>query len=375
MGWYSSKRILMQIHGTLHIHAVAFIILMFCEYSFVAVLLDTYDSRFTVSIFALTYKLITYGLLLLMLASAAPKKTTLVPAIVCFIIFSVARIFFDGSLSNTLFSLPIFLFVFHTFRHKPDVFMRGFYYLLALNIVLVFFQMLGVHEYFYVLSLSSPDPLHEFSFIQNDGYLPHHQHRPHGMFASTIQLSLFKYCLIGMLLIIPNIPKIVYSALGVFLIISGSITGLLLFFFCCFLILIRKDFWCTALSAYLTLILIHIFLPDYFVSNFSVEIAASRIESRLFIDAQHSFFSKHGFVFQKSHILYIIIASAVCSLISFLKFGMNRTLLFSGYLSLLIMPLINHPLFNDMRFSFLVAFVISGLYFFKYQDIPDNRSN
>lgn len=344
-------------------YATVLLFLIFSEYTFISLILQSYSDPMLVNSFVLTYKLITYGLLFAVLLYLPITTTVLLPAIIFFLCYSLLRLFFDGSLSNVFFSFPIFILAFFSARKMPELFLRGFKLLIICNVFLVAVQFLGLHEVFYWLSHSSPDPVSSFSYLQADEYLPQHQHRPHGMFASTIQLSLFEYFVIVMLVLTPNIPAIYYLLFGNLLVLTGSTTGFLLLGISLLFSLVQRKMLYVLFSGLFALAVLSTWFPYFVDANFSFDIIKSRFTSRLDIDASHSFIAKFNFVYLFDYLPLLFSSAAFFILVVAFFYGLRFSILCFFTLSVLLMLLFNHPIVNDMRYSFLWAVVISHLYY------------
>jgi len=341
------------------------VFLFFFEYSYISIILRFFNEPIIINSFIIPYKILVYGSLFLLLFYLPLTHKVLMPAMLIYIIFSFLRLYFGGSITNLISSAPVFILTFFVARHIKNGFNLAFYILIISNLFIICFQFLGLHESFYYLSHSSNDPLKDFSFLQTNPYLPLHQHRPHGLFASTIHLSLFEIFVFFFLIIQKNIKIIYYILYGIILTLTGSTTSLLLCVSSLLVLILNKRILYVFLSGTITFLFCMEYFPYFIEQNFSIDIIQSRFDSRLDDDRNNSFLTQSGLIPSIQGLTTICIATSVLIVYSIIIYSINYTAYLFVGVSILFVPLLIHPILNDMRFTFLIAFILSKLHYMK----------
>ena len=353
---------------------IIWISLFFFEYSYNSIILRGFEDKILIYFAVISYKILIYGSLLLLLFYLPLKNENILPSLMAFLFFSLFRIYYGGSITNLISSLPIFVLTFYVARNLPYGFNRAICILIIINFIIICMQFLGLHESFYYLSHSSHDSIRSFSFLQKDGYLPQHQHRPHGLFASTIQLSLFEIFVLVILLLQKEICIIFYIIFGVTLILTGSTTSILLCIISLLLVVLNRKMAFVIISGVVTYLLCMKAFPFFLQSNYSIDLVFSRFDSRLNIENTHSFLTYAKLIPSTKSL--IIIFMTICSLLVFII--INYSIYYAAHLlvglSIILVPLLLHPILNDMRYTFLFAYITSNLFYLKLEKLPRNVS-
>lgn len=342
----------------LSIYNLLLFILVFFEYSFISIMLRM-DSEISLYLSVVSYKLLTYGSLTIILLYIHNNKLSFNKALIFILLFfSTIKLIAGGSVSNTLLSIPLFTYTYYLIKYRPEVFAIGIKILIILCSIVMLIQFLGLTDIVYMLSHSSHDDLSDFVYLQASGeYLLAHQHRPHGIFASTIQLTLFSsFVLVSLYWFEEEFSVIYYLLLSMILILAGSTSGVLLIAGSFFMSLFNKKMLITFLFGVFLVYFISVYFPVFFEQGFKLEHFYQSFNSRLSLEKGHSFYTKYPLILD-----YYLIIVCILSLIilTFVRFNVNFLFKIAPVIIMPFAILLLHPVINDMRFSLLVALVVS----------------
>jgi hypothetical protein len=317
------------------------------------------DSEIAIYVSVFSYKILTYGLLTIVLLYMNNNKLDFNKGLLfILLIFSTIKLISGGSVSNTILSVSLFIYIYYLIKYRPAIFATAVKLLIALCSIVMLIQFLGLTDIVYMLSHSSHDNLSDFVYLQASGeFLPAHQHRPHGIFASTVQLTLFSsFAFVSLYWFEKEFSVIYYLLLSMILILAGSFSGILLAAGSLLLIFFNKKMLITFLFGIFLVYFISVYFPIFFEQGFKLEHFYQSFDSRLSLEKGHSFYTKYPLL--SGYFLII-----VCILIPVLLFFLNFKVKFLFKIApIIIMPfaiLLLHPILNDMRFTLLVALVVS----------------
>jgi len=313
--------------------------------------------------FAVSYKIITYGMLLIVLLYINDYKISIGPVLLLLLLlFSVFKIFFGGSYSNLAFSIPLMIYAYQAVVYRPELVIKPIKALIMITGAVMFLQFVGITDVVYMLSHSSHDDLTEFVYMQADGSLmPAHQHRPHGIFASTIQLSLFSFIVIAVLIGFPGYFSVSYYVMfSIILILAGSMTGVLLLLISGFASFVNKKMLIIFFAGCLLIYYVSDYFPVFYEQNFNLKHFEGSYNSRIDDNREHSFFTKYlSFNVLSKYYYFAVLVLVPLLAVVLLKYGFVVFYSMMILFSLIVGVLLLHPLLNDMRYSLFVALVFS----------------
>ena len=350
----------------LAIYNLLLFILIFFEYSFISIMLRM-DSDISLYISMFSYKLLTYGLLTIVLLYIHNNKFSFNNTFIFILLFfSIIKLIAGGSVSNTLLSVPLFIYTYYLVRHQLEVFVIALKILIILSSIVMWLQFLGLTDIVYMLSHSSHDSLSDFVYLQASGeYLPAHQHRPHGVFASTIQLTLFSsFSLISLYWFKKEFSVVYYLLLSTIFILAGSTSGVLFITGSLLMSIFNKKMLITFFFGVFLVYFISVYFPVFLEQNFKLEYFFASFDSRVNLEKGHSFYTKYPHLSDYLLIIvYILIPIILVSSNFKVKFLFKIAPIIIIPFSLLLL----HPIINDMRFSLLVALIVSIIMQEKYR--------
>jgi len=317
------------------------------------------DSDISLYMSVFSYKILTYGSLIIIFLYISNNKLSFNKVFIFILLFfSAIRLIAGGSVTNTILSVPLFMYTYYLINYRPDVFALAIKILITLCSIVMLIQFLGLTDIVYMLSHSSPDNLSDFVYLQASGeFMPAHQHRPHGIFASTIQLTLFSSCaFVSLYWFEKEFSVIYYLLLSMIFVLAGSTSGVLLLTGSFLISFFNKKMLITFLFGVFLVYIISVYFPVFFEQNFKLEYFYQSLDIRLNLEKGHSFYTKYPFLLNYFLIIVYILTPII---LFFIKFKVKFLFKIAPIIIMPFLILLLHPIINDMRFSLFVALVVS----------------
>jgi hypothetical protein len=345
--------------------------LVFFEYTF-GTLVEKSNLQEVTLLIRLLYREIVYGIILLFIFSKYKDKLFSYNKVLAIFatFYLVTGFFVEASVNHLVLVIPSLIlmhYAFFEFKYHQSRISTTLNVVFILNAIMIIMQFLGVSEMVYYHQNFTEDLSSLASFLQTSGYLPNHQHRPHGIFPNSIYLTLFVILYYGHLILSQNNRKIIYIISGLIFPLIGSTTIVLLLSASLFFMRINKKILYLLVPSLVTFMLIYSIFPLFFDMNYNFETFLVSLDVRIDTSKQNSFFTSNlavsmtflGVLF--IYLVYAFFTKFINSKNSFISY--NLFLLF-----ILLLPLAIHPIFLDARYGFLCGMVAS---FFTRKKIPN----